>query len=69
MCYHYLLVKTYKDVEKSVYKYFIKICDEKNKHQNVLLDFVGGRNYFYMTNADEVNGAINDYVCLLLLLV
>lgn len=66
--YHDLLVKTYKDAEETVFKDFIKICNERNIPQSVMLDFVDWLKYIYRTNADGVNGAINDYVCILLLL-
>lgn len=64
--YHDLLVKTYKNAEEKLFKNFIKICHERNISQSVMSDFVDWLNYNYRTNADGVNGAINDYVCLLL---
>lgn len=67
--YHDLLVKTYKNAEEKLFKNFIKICHERNISQSVMSDFVDWLNYNYRTNANRVNGAINDYVCLLLLLL
>lgn len=59
MCYHYyLLVKTYKDAGETVFNDFVKICDDRDIHQSVLLDFVDWRKYFNRTNADEVSGTI-----------
>lgn len=58
--YHDLLVKTYEDAEKTVFKDFIKICNERNIPQSVMLDFVDWLKYIYRTNAGGVNGAIND---------
>lgn len=66
MYYHDLLVKTYEDAEETIFKDFVKICDERNIPQSVMLDFVDWSKYNYKFNVDGMNGAINDYVCLLL---
>lgn len=66
MYYHDLLVKTYEDAEETIFKDFVKICDERNILQSVMLDCVDWLNYNYKFNVDGMNGAINDYVCLLL---
>lgn len=40
MYYHDLLVKTYEDAEETIFKDFVKICDERNILQSVMLDCV-----------------------------
>lgn len=44
------LLKTYEDKEETISKDFVKICDERNIPQCVMLDFVGWLKYYYKFN-------------------